>query len=111
MPEELTLFAFEVECDGVTYYCCLSGGKIVDGLPVLTLVGRAAAEALASIAPKGTHLLIQELKLGKTPIQEKMANAFRRAGANGFVCFIGDMAHELDGHAFKALNVNFSRPQ
>lgn len=103
---KIQLMAFEVNCDGQTYYCCLSGGRLENGQPLFTPVGQAALDALLSVSPDGKkRLRIQELRMGETPLAEKMANAFRKAGPGGAVCFLGDMAGELDGHALRALNL------
>lgn len=96
---------FETSFKSKKIYCCLSGGAIEDGEASLTLVGQAAMEALLNL-PFGdsSTLIMQELKIGPTPIREKVRAAVMRAPEGAKVCFIGDMQGELDGVAFDALN-------
>lgn len=102
---QIALLVFETRFRDKTVYCCLSGGEIEDGTPKLTLVGKAALEALVNL-PRGdqTTLIFQELKTGPTPIREKVRAAIMRAPEGSKICFIGDMQGELDGSAFHALN-------
>lgn len=69
--------------------------------PMFTLVGRAAFEALANLPfadPQGT-LIVKELRMGATPLREKVLRTFRQtADTRELICFIGDMQGELDGH-------------
>jgi len=104
--KQINLMVFETKFKDKKVYCCLSGGAIVDGEPHLTLVGRGALEALSNL-PMGdqTALIFQELKVGATPIRDKVRAAVMRAPAESKICFIGDMQGELDGVAFQALNV------
>ena|SRR5690625_3498054 len=103
---KIALMVFETSFKDKKIYCCLSGGDIEGGEPHLTLVGKAALEALVNL-PMGddTSLIFQELKVGPTPIRDKMRAAIMRAPEGSKLCFIGDMQGELDGVAFKALNV------
>jgi hypothetical protein len=104
--QQIALMVFETSFKDKKIYCCLSGGDIEDGEPRLTLVGKAALEALVNL-PMGdsTSLIFQQLKVGPTPVREKMRAAVMRAPAGAKLCFIGDMQGELDGVAFNALNV------
>lgn len=108
VPEgvSINLMVFEVTFKDKTIYCCWSGGKIIGGQPRLTLIGQAAMEALANL-PRGDNstLIIQELKLGPTPLRDKVRAAVMKAPAGAKVCFIGDMQGELDGHMHKAFNL------
>jgi hypothetical protein len=103
---KIALMVFETSFKDKKIYCCLSGGHIKDGEPHLTLIGRAAMEALVNL-PMGddTALIFQELKAGPTPIREKVRAAVMRAPAGAKLCFIGDMQGELDGIAFQSFNV------
>lgn len=103
----IAMMVFETSFKDKTIYCCLSGGRIEDGQPRLTLIGQAAMEALVNL-PLGddTTLIFQELKVGPTPIREKVRAAVMRAPPGAKLCFIGDMQGELDGVAFTALNVS-----
>jgi hypothetical protein len=103
---QIALMVFETSFKDKKIYCCLSGGRIEDGEPHLTLIGRAAMEALLNL-PLGdsTSLILQELLVGPTPIRDKVRAAVMRAPAGAKLCFIGDMQGELDGIAFQSLNV------
>lgn len=108
---------FEVQIDKQVRYCCWSGGTMRDDQgqnmaePRATLVGQAALEALAGLPfadPQGT-LVMKELRMGATPLREKVLKVFRQtADTRELICFIGDMAGELDGHMPKAFNMNGS---
>ena len=102
---QLNMMVFETSFKEKKAYTCMSGGVVEDGQPKLTLVGRAALEALINL-PLGNNekLVFQELKLGPTPLREKVRAAIMRAEPGMKICFIGDMQGELDGHMLKALN-------
>lgn len=102
---QLNMMVFETSFKEKKVYTCMSGGVVEDGQPKLTLVGRAALEALINL-PLGNNekLVFQELKLGPTPLREKVRAAIMRAEPGMKICFIGDMQGELDGHMLKALN-------
>lgn len=102
---QLNMMVFETSFKEKKVYTCMSGGVVEDGQPKLTLVGRAALEALINL-PLGNNekLVFQELKLGPTPLREKVRAAIMRAESGMKICFIGDMQGELDGHMLKALN-------
>ncbi|AZP69364.1 hypothetical protein EJJ20_00435 [Pseudomonas poae] len=72
----------------------------------MTLVGQAAVEALSNL-PQGRNdsLIFQELKLGSTPLRNKVKATLKRAPANSKICFIGDMQGELDGHLAQVFNL------
>ena len=103
-PEQEMLFCvFEVQCDGSTYYCCWSGGRIEKGRPMMTPTGG------------DDRLHIHELRVGLTPLREKVVNILRAKPAHARVCFLGDLNGELDGLMTKAFNVtgesvNLSKP-
>lgn len=104
--QHLEFMVFEVDYDRKKYYCCWSGGEVKDGEPYLTLIGQAAFESLANL-PLGRDdtLIVQELRLGETPLRNKIKAALKRAPANSKICFIGDMQGELDGHLPQAFNL------
>lgn len=102
----ISLMVFETSFKGKKIYNCWSGGVIENGKPKLTLIGRAALEALVNL-PLGSNdlLVFQELKIGPTPLREKVRATVMRAAPDTKICFIGDMQGELDGHMHKAFNV------
>lgn len=104
--QHLEFMVLEVDYDRKKYYCCWSGGEIKNGEPHMTLIGQAAIEALSNL-PLGRNdaLIIQELKLGETPLRNKIKATLKRAPANSKICFIGDMQGELDGHMAQAFNL------
>lgn len=103
---QIALMVFETSFKDKKIYTCLSGGSIENGEPRLTLIGKAALESLVNL-PMGdsSTVIFQEVKVGPTPVREKMRAAVMRAPEGAKLCFIGDMQGELDGVAFKALNV------
>lgn len=106
-PErQIALMVLETTFKSKKIYCCLSGGHIKDGQPQLTLIGKAAMEALVNL-PLGDDSLfiIQELKVGPTPIRDKVRAAVMRAPEGAKLCFVGDMQGELDGVALAAFNL------
>lgn len=96
-----------------TIYCCWSGGRLnKDAQPELTLVGKGALEALCSLPnvmgmgiPKPSALIFAEVRLGKTPLTDKVKERILQAPENAFICFVGDLAKELDGHMGKAFGL------
>lgn len=102
----ISLMVFETSFKDKKVYTCWSGGAIQDGEPRLTLVGKAALEALVNL-PLGSNdkLIFQELKMGLTPLREKVRAAIMKAEPGAKICFIGDMQGELDGHMHKAFNL------
>lgn len=99
---------FQTVVDGKTYYCCHSGGKVIDGQVMLTNVGLAALDALIHLPlPDGSPstLVMQELRIGKTPLVDKVRATFRMVQEGSRVCFFGDLAKELDGHMALTFNV------
>jgi hypothetical protein len=102
----INLMVFETSFKDKKVYTCWSGGAIQDGEPKLTLVGRAALEALINL-PLGSNdkLIFQELKMGPTPLREKVRAAVMKADPGAKICFIGDMQGELDGQMHKAFNL------
>ncbi|WP_454889992.1 hypothetical protein [Serratia quinivorans] len=104
--QPMTFMVFEVTYDSQKYYCCCSGGEIKDGEPLMTLIGQAAVESLTNL-PLGSNeqLIIKELKLGPTPLKNKIKATLKEARPNSKICFIGDMQGELDGHITKAFNL------
>ncbi|VFR45768.1 hypothetical protein BER2_0180 [plant metagenome] len=102
----MAFMVFETVFKQKTVYCCWSGGAIVNGNPHLTLVGQAAMEALVNL-PFGSdaEILFRELKLGHTPLRDKVRATIMDAHDGARICFFGDMQGELDGHMAKALNL------
>ncbi|MCI7949320.1 hypothetical protein GOY59_02175 [Klebsiella pneumoniae] len=106
--KEIVFMALEVEFDRKTYYCSLSGGKLEDGEPVLTLVGRAALEVIVNHPSPNDTLVFQQVKLGETPLKNKVKAALKNAPANSKICFFGDMHGELDGVLSDVFNIQAS---
>jgi hypothetical protein len=105
--KSINLMVFETSFKDKKIYTCWSGGLIENGEPKLTLIGRAALEALVNLPIGNNELLVfQELKMGATPLREKVRAAVMKAAAGTKICFIGDMQGELDGHMHKAFNVS-----
>jgi hypothetical protein len=104
--QSMEFMVFEVEYDHDTYYCCWSGGYLEKGEPYMTPIGQAAFEALADL-PMGVQkkVIIQELRLGETPLEDKIKFALTRAPVGSKICFFGDMAGELDGHMSPIFNL------
>lgn len=98
---------FETQYNGKTVHCCLSGGELMaDGEPRFTLIGLGALESLINL-PTGKKgpLIFQEVKIGRTPVKEKMFETFKRAPDGSKICFIGDLQGELDGVMLPVLNL------
>ena len=95
--EQIGFIVFEVVYEGKTIYCAWAGGKVVNGSPEFTLIGRGAVESLMNLPMGSKDLVIQELKLGKTPISKKIKDCLSHLPDRSKVCFLGDMANELDG--------------
>jgi hypothetical protein len=98
--------------------CCWAGGKLDKNDEIdMSLVGRAAVDALMRLpacmddrlADKG-RLVIRELRLGRTPLREKVINAVLEAEPGDRICFIGDLAGELDGQMAPAFNIMDGEP-
>jgi hypothetical protein len=97
--------------------CCWSGGKVEKegwqsaGDIALTLAGRAAISALSMLpacmdahpVAKG-RLVLRELRLGKTPLRDKVIDAILDAQPGDRIAFVGDLAGELDGKMSLAFN-------
>lgn len=104
---------FEVTVAGQTRYCCWSGGRLVQGedgepQPEFTVPGRAALEALLALPfiDARAKVIVQEVKLGPTPVQEKVIASFlASSGSRAPICFVGDLAKELDGQMATSMNM------
>jgi|ERR1700688_3904317 len=118
---ELSMQVFEVEVDNTIRYCCWAGGQLLpdqigmgDVLSNLTPVGQAACLAMLRLPylydKEGNPLyalVFHEIKMGKTPLQRKVIAAFRQtADVNAIICFVGDLAKELNGQMGITFNVN-----
>lgn len=97
---------FEVNYNNKKYYCCWSGGSLVNDKPAFTLLGQAALEGLINL-PLGNNdvIKLQELKMGPTPLRSKIKKVLKKHRANTKICFFGDMSGELDGHMTPAFNL------
>jgi len=88
-------------------FCCWAGGTInrETNEPMLTLVGAASVESLAALPGEPYDLVIQEVRKGKRPIQDKIIESILAAPEGARICFVGDLAGELDGEMSKAFNL------
>jgi hypothetical protein len=117
---EVSMSVLEVEVDNTIRYCCWSGGELLpdpDGIggimPHLTLAGQGACEALMRLPylygsdGEFLHTLVfHGIAMGKTPLRDKVISAFRMsADVNAVICFVGDLAKELDGKMGVTFNV------
>lgn len=98
--------------------CCWAGGDIADdGQVLITVIGQAAVDALMrlpacmddGLAEKG-RLVFRQVKLGKTPLRDKVIDAVLDAAPGDRLCFIGDLARELDGKMGPAFNIMDGEP-
>jgi hypothetical protein len=103
---------FEVQVCGQTRYCCWSGGRMMPGEdgnpePEFTPMGHVAFAALLSLPfLSKKKIIIQQIVKGRTPIRDKVINAFLASrGTKAPICFVGDLAGELDGEMFKSVNM------
>lgn len=111
-PDEITTAVFQVLVDGEARYCCWSGGALQaapdhpDALPIgLTDAGLIAFKQMRRLPFFQHKIAFIELRLGQTPIREKVLRAFRTTPTDMMLCFFGDLAKELDGHMHLAFNV------
>lgn len=90
-------------------YCCWAGGKLERNgdkcSPLVTLIGQGATEALENLPGQGSALIFAEVRLGKTPLQDKVKQVILDAPDGARICFIGDLAGELDGKMSLAFNI------
>lgn len=105
----ISLSVFEALVDSQPRYCCWSGGKIQatdSPIPVaFTPTGLAAFNALNKLPFFTGKIAFIELRMGRTPIREKVLRAFRNFPPEVMLCFFGDLAKELDGQMHQSMNV------
>jgi len=98
--------------------CCWAGGDVTDdGEIMVSLVGRAAVNALMRLpacmddqpAEKG-RLVFRQLRIGRTPLRDKVIDAVLEAQPGDRLCFIGDLAKELDGKMGPTFNIAEGEP-
>lgn len=107
---KISYMVMETKIDDRVYYCCWSGGSIENGDAKLTEVGQAALETLVALPiGKNDTLFFQEIKLSKTALKKKIINMLSTKPRNSKVCFVGDLAGELDGHMVEAFNLDGSK--
>lgn len=93
--------------------CCWSGGWMDKNREAfLSPVGRAAVDALMRLPAcmddqlaETARLVIRELRVGPTPLQDKVIDAILEAKPGDRYCFVGDLAGELSGKMFPTFNV------
>lgn len=106
MGVKLRYMVFKTFIDDKPIFCCMSGGKMINGQPHLTSVGEATLAALCNITSSSKEVIIfQEVNIGKTPLKIKVKKALKKVPRNSVICFVGDMAKELDGVLLPILNV------
>jgi hypothetical protein len=114
LPEDLKEMArdgqamalvYEIEYEHKKYYCCVAGGKMVDGEPRLTPIGMATVYAMLSLPIGYSKVIIQEMHEGKTPLLAKVQNTLRGAPERSAIAFFGDAQGYLDGGWVKCLNI------
>ena len=103
--------------------CCWAGGELdkdgwsnLDDIEV-SLVGRAAISALMRLpacmddrpADQG-RLVMRGLKLGPTPLRDKVIDAVLEAQPGDRLCFLGDLAGELNGQMGSTFNIMDGEP-
>jgi hypothetical protein len=109
LTQPMGFSVFETTLGEKTVYCCLAGGHLDSkGKVWFTAVGRAAFEALLRLPTTTEPVILRELKLGRVPLHYKIRETVEAAPPGACICFFGDMAGELDGVAFEALNVQAS---
>lgn len=104
--QELIFIVFRVKFNEKTFYCSWSGGELFQDNVAFTMVGRAAFECLANLPVGNKDMIFQELKIGPTPLLEKVTALFEKVPDQSRICFIGDMAHALDGHIGTIFDLN-----
>ena len=106
MGVKLRYMVFKTFIDDKPIFCCMSGGKMINGQPHLTSVGEATWAVLCNSTSSSKEVIIfQEVNIGKTPLKIKVKKALKKVPRNSVICFVGDMAKELDGVLLPILNV------
>ncbi|MDH4602360.1 MULTISPECIES: hypothetical protein [Pseudomonas syringae group] len=102
----MVFMVYQIEFCDELYYCCWSGGELKGGEPCLTAGGQAALEALGNLnIGSNQTLIVKHLRLGPTPLRQKVEATLRLAPPESKICFFGDMQGELDGVMEPAFNV------
>lgn len=113
-PKEITMAVFEVIVNGTARYCCWSGGGAhlteapTDAASLvqhLSPAGLVAQQMLCRLPFFQRKLAFIQLRMGKTPLRDKILRAFSTTPPDLMLCFFGDLAKELDGHMHLAFNV------
>lgn len=96
---------FEIEYKGRIFYCSWSGGQLAPQGLMMTLIGRAAYEQLKNL-PMGNSgpIVVQEMKLGKTPLKDKIIALLEATPEHSKICFLGDIEGDLNGQMGKVFN-------
>lgn len=107
--QEIGFCVFKTYVGHKWVYCCWAGGKLemrdAKASPLVSLIGQGAIEALSNLPGEASALIFAEIRLGKTPIQDKVKQAILDAPDGARICFIGDLAGELDGKMSLAFNI------
>jgi hypothetical protein len=98
--------------------CCWSGGRVdTEKGPVFTPIGACAFDALMRLPLcMGEHPaldvvpVIREIRMGRTPLRDKVIDAILEAPPGARLCFLGDLAGELDGQMNLAFNILDGEP-
>jgi len=106
MDVKLRYLVLKTFIDDKPIFCCLAGGKMINGEPHLTPLGEATLAALCNITSSSKEVLIfQEVKIGQTPLKIKVKKWLKKVPRNSVICFVGDMTKELDGVLLPILNL------
>jgi len=109
---KVAAIVLKVTFDHKTFYCCMSGGEMNEDKSdfSLTRVGKMTMDALLKLETekKNPTIVFQEIGIGSIPLDQKVKRVLRKLPSGSKVCFVGDMAGELDGVLFNVFNVDGS---
>lgn len=105
--KRILLMVFEVRYGAKKVYCCLSGGHIDAGVAKMTLVGRAAYEALCNLPVESSTLpIFCELVDNEASLHRAIEESIKRAPDSSKLCFVGDFQGKLHGRVLEALRLS-----
>jgi hypothetical protein len=105
---EIRPVLMKVRFNNKTFYCCMAGGKVdaYGSDASLTVIGKFTLQALIELPVKQTPIVLQEIKIGTVSLKQKVIRVFRQYPSGTKICFIGDIAGELDGILIKIFNID-----
>lgn len=113
--QEIRFQVMRTTVDNVEYWVCWSGGKLKEGAVTangvdhhdvaFTQTGDFALRTLIDLPFGSSTIYIQELRMGKIPLQEKVINMLKERAPGSKICFVGDLAKELDGKMCVSFNL------